>query len=192
MLPLHPNRHPVQLLYIPSPSALFYPWLALDLVVTFVPLLSFLILFLSACIRWRNNRRNNWRTRPTFWGGVISFLIGTRRSPEGRAEFFKDFKDCIFSHSIFRKHSWASDIYSFRTLILITHCNSFEPVKLAIVRGWIASLCCGSLLVFGIYSLMESVQKGTNITESQVPSTDITIDNYMMFTISVRFSVFHV
>ena len=46
--------------------------------------------------------------------------------------------------------------------------------------------------MFGIYSLMESVQKGTNITESQVPSTDITIDNYMMFTISVRFSVFHV
>src|SRR3984957_5741138 len=101
MLPLHLNRHPVQLMYIPSPTVLYYPWLAGDLVGTFVPFLSFLILSVSACIRWRNNRR----TRPTDRGGVISFLIGTRRSPEGRAVFFKGFRDCVFSHSIFRKHS---------------------------------------------------------------------------------------
>src|SRR5271170_2134183 len=101
MLPLHLNRHPGQFRYLHSPFTLFDPWLALVIAVTFVPFLSFLILSVSACIRWRNNRR----TRPTGRGGVISFIIGTRRSPEGRAEFFKGFRDCVFNHSIFRKHS---------------------------------------------------------------------------------------
>ena len=48
--------------------------------------------------------------------------------------------------------------------------------------------------MFGIYSIMESTQKGDTITDTQVrPSTLIANGSYIKFTISaVRFSVLHV
>src|ERR1700722_2479994 len=84
-----------------TPTALGIPWLAVQVIVTWLPLLSFVILSVSAFIKWWNDRR----TRSTDRGGVISFLIGSRRSPEGRAEFLEGFRDYTFSHTTFRKHS---------------------------------------------------------------------------------------
>jgi|ERR1700722_2238073 len=113
MLLLHLNRHPVQIQqtyvgndtknypHVYTPDVLYSPWLALAIVVTFLPVVSFLIFSVSAFMRWRRERPMQSTDR----GGVKSFLIGSRRSPEGRAEFFNSFCYCASRHSVFRKHS---------------------------------------------------------------------------------------
>src|ERR1700722_1740753 len=85
-------------LYVPF--IMFDSWFGLNIAATFLPVLSFIIFSVSALCGWWNKS-----SIPSDRRGVVSFLFGSRRSPEGRAEFFKDFCDCASRHSVFRRHS---------------------------------------------------------------------------------------
>jgi len=85
------------------PFILFNPWLGVALVVSFAPVLFYLLLSVLAC--FKRVRRGNKKPPSTGGRGFLSFFIGTHRMPAERDDFFNDFCGCAFKHTVFRKHS---------------------------------------------------------------------------------------